>query len=301
MELSLNLLKRINSISKGKKMLTEEDFSKQRRLMERMAVIAGRNPGVHTEEYIVQGVPVQRHIPNISHSKETIVLYAHGGGYTAGGIKYAGLIPSKLAYLGAIDVISYAYRLAPEAPYPAQKQDALAVWDDLMYKGYGAENIVLAGDSAGGNLTLCLVQELQKQGRMLPKGIILFSPWTDMTGRSETYEEHREDDPVVSYDYVMTCRHAYIHGADEMKESAYTNPVYSPLFGSFNGFPPTYIQVGRHEVLLGDSIRLHDRMKESGVRSEIKIFEDGWHVFQQMPIPMASTAIYEAAEFIHSL
>ncbi len=301
MDLSLNLLKRVNSISKGKKMLTEEDFSAQRNLMERMSTIAGRNFGVHTKNFAIHDLPIQRHIPNISHSKKTIVLYSHGGGYTAGGVKYSGLIASKLAYLGAVDVISYAYRLAPEAPYPAQKEDALAVWDHLMYQGYGAEDVVVAGDSAGGNLTLCLVQELQRQGRMLPKGIVLFSPWTDMTGKSTTYEEHWEDDPVVSYDYVMTCRHAYIHGAQEMKEASYANPAFSPLFGSFEKFSPTYIQVGRHEVLLGDSQRLYERLKEAGVRAELKIFEDGWHVFQQMPIPMASTALYEAAEFIHSL
>lgn len=301
MEFALNLLKKVNHISKGKKMLTEEDFTDQRYMMERVAGLASQNLGVHTEDLMIHDVPAQWHIPNVSHSKKTIVLYTHGGGYTAGGIKYSGLIASKLAHLGCIDVLSYAYRLAPEYPYPAQKQDAIKVWDYLMHMGYGAENVIVAGDSAGGNLTLCLVQALQKQGRMLPKGIVLFSPWTDMTGNSSSYKEHEEDDPVVSYDYVMTCRHAYIHGSEQMTETSYANPIYSPLYGSFDNFPPTYIQAGRHEVLLDDSRRLLERLKTSGVRSELKIFEDGWHVFQQMPIPMASTALYEAAEFIHSL
>ena len=164
-----------------------------------------------------------------------------------------------------------------------------------MHLGYGARDVVLAGDSAGGNLALVLCQRLKLAGRMLPAALLLMSPWTDMTASGPSYRERADIDPMLTPEYIHAVREAYAPGQD------YTAPDLSPLFGSLTGFPPVLIQVGSHEILYSDATRLHERLDEFQVPNRLEVFEDMWHVFQMFPTKKASQAIGNMSRFLLEL
>ena len=153
----------------------------------------------------------------------------------------------------------------------------------------------MAGDSAGGNLALSLVLKLKQQERLLPRGLVLLSPWTDLTSSGETHTTRAEVDPVLDKDYLERMISNYAKG-QELED-----PLISPLFGDFTGFPPTYIQVGDNEILLSDATRLHRKMIQANVSAKIDIFEGMWHVFQMSPFKTAYEAMEKNAEFIFDI
>ena len=212
-----------------------------------------------------------------------------------GSYRYARSITNKLASSTSMDVLSFDYRLAPEHPYPAAIEDALKVWDYLMYQGYGARDIIIAGDSAGGNLALTLTLALKEQGRLLPRGLLLFSPWTDMTHSGKSYETKTDVDPILTLDYIEEAIKAYADGED------LTDPMISPVFADFTGFPQTFIQVGTNEILLSDSLKLDKQMLKHRVPVRIEQYKGMWHVFQMAPFKTAYEAMDEAAEFIFDI
>ena len=163
-------------------------------------------------------------------------------------------------------VVSVEYRLAPEHPYPAAAEDAMKPGNYLMLLGYGARDVIITGDSAGGNLALSLVLKLKEQERLLPRGIVLMSPWTDLTGEGKTFQTKAELDPVLDKEYIDRMTRGYAPDRD------LTDPYISPLFGDFHGFPPVYIQVGENEILLDDSLRLYKNLIKAGVAAHIDRF-----------------------------
>ena len=202
------------------------------------------------------------------------------------------MLASKLTAATGYDVLSFEYRLAPEHPYPAAVEDALRAWDWLMLLGYGARDIVLAGDSAGGNLALVLCHRLRESGRQLPGALVLMSPWTDMTMQGASYQERAEIDPMLTPKYIEAVRDAYA-GSQDVR-----SPYLSPLLGDFSGFPRTLIQVGDHEILLDDSRALHKKLQAQGVHSRLEIFSDMWHVFQMFPTRKSRAAFEGVTRFL---
>ena len=172
-------------------------------------------------------------------------------------------------------------------------QDAQAVWDHLMYQGFGARDVILAGDSAGGNLALELCLNLKEQGRRQPRMLALFSPWTDMTCSGLSHTDCADIDPMLTAEYIAAVRQAYT-GPD----ADWADPRYSPLFGDLRGLPATLIQVGTNEILRSDSELLHHKLQEAGVYSTLEVYEDCWHVFQQMPIRRAAQAMESVGRFV---
>ena len=176
-----------------------------------------------------------------------------------------------------------------------------------MLQGYGAKDIFVAGDSAGGNLALALGLRLKKQKRMLPAGFVLMSPWTDLTVSGKTHETKAEVDPVLNQNYLNEMIENYVPQAkknpgEELFDAEYLqNPEISPLFGDFTGFPPTYIQVGDLEVLMSDSTMLQKKMSRDGVSVSLDIYKNMWHVFQMGPFKTAVEAIQKCGEFIYSV
>lgn len=164
-----------------------------------------------------------------------------------------------------------------------------------MLFGYGARDVILTGDSAGGNLALALSLKLKEERRLLPRGLVLMSPWTDLTSSGESFESREALDPVLDKPYIDRMVSAYAEG-QELK-----NPLISPLFGNFEGFPPTYIQVGENEILLSDSLRLHQAFVDANVSVKIDIYPGMWHVFQMSPIKAAKEAMNKNAEFIYDI
>ena len=192
--------------------------------------------------------------------------------------------------------LSFEYRLAPENPYPAAVEDALAMWDYLMYMGYGARDIVVAGDSAGGNLALELCLKLKEQGRAQPRALLLFSPWTDMTASGKSYKSCKALDPMLTYEYIEAVRAAYT-GPD----ADWAKPCYSPLFADLRGLPPTLVQVGTNEILRSDSERLVEAIHRAGGYAVLEVYAECWHVFQQMPIHRAVAAMESAGRFVQRM
>ena len=224
-----------------------------------------------------------------------VILYLHGGGYTCGSLEYAKGFASTLATECGVRVFCAAYRLAPEHPYPAAVEDAVRAWDYLMYQGYGAGNVTVAGDSAGGNLALVLCRRLRADGRRMPRALLLMSPWTDMTMSGPSYQERAESDPMLTPDYIEAVRRAYAGGRD------FRDPDLSPLLGDLSGFPPTLIQVGDHEILYSDAASLGAALRQAQVPCRLEVSAGMWHVFQMFPTRKAAAAMDSAARFLLEL
>jgi len=285
----MQLIRRVHGL------VENADLEKHRQSQDHIGAILGNTKEITYTEFQIEGMKAEWVSVNRAHMKKYIILYCHGGGYSTGSCIYARTLTSKLAMSTSMDVLCFDYRLAPEHPYPAAIEDALKVWDYLMLLGYGARDIIVAGDSAGGNLALTLVHKLKREGRLLPKGVVLMSPWTDLTGSGKSYETKAEVDPVLNAEYINRARFAYA-GKRDM-----TDPMISPLFGDFHGFPPVYIQVGSNEILYSDAIRLSRRMSAARVNVKLDHFEGMWHVFQMSPLKKAYEAMENIAEFIFDI
>ena len=285
----MHLIRRVHGI------VEQPDIDRHRQSQERIGALFGTERSVDYTDVQVgemdcEWVRVQR-----AHMKKYVILYCHGGGYSTGSMVYARTLTTKLAESTSMDVFCFNYRLAPEFPYPAACEDAMAAWDHLMQFGYGARDVIVAGDSAGGNLALSLVLRLKVQGRLLPRGLVLLSPWTDLTASGKSYAAKAGLDPVLDPEYLQRMTRNYA------QEQDLSDPLISPLFGDFEGFPPVYIQVGDNEMLLSDAVNLHKKLVKANVPVKIDVYKGMWHVFQMSPFKTAYEAMEKNAEFIYDI
>lgn len=224
-----------------------------------------------------------------------IVLQLHGGGYIAAMKNayrsFAGLYCEVGKDCG---VLTIDYRVAPEHPYPAALEDAIYAYHWLLEQGYQENQIVVAGDSAGGGLALALCLWLKNHGEKLPSGIIAMSPWTDMTISGQSVEDNFEKDPLFG-----KTRESLLYNTDYIGENDPTNEYLSPLFGNYEGFPPILLQVGSYEMLLSDSTRLAQKAKDQGVKVRLSVYEGMFHVFQMamLLMPESKRAWAEVGRF----
>lgn len=289
----MQLIKRVHG------MIENTDFEKHRQSQDQMGSLFGKDKDVEYRDADIDGMHGEWVCVDRAHMKKYVILYCHGGGYSTGSCLYGRTLTTKLAMCTSMDVLSFDYRLAPEHPYPAAGEDALKVWDKLMLLGYGARDVILVGDSAGGNMALALVHKLKEQGRLLPRGLVLMSPWTDLTCSGKSHETKADIDPVLDREYMDRIIEAYLGEAPS--QELLENPYVSPLFGDFTGFPPTYIQVGSNEILLSDALRLHKKMVKANVSVKLDEFKGMWHVFQMSPFKQAGEAMDDVAEFIFDI
>ena len=283
----INLIKHLHGL------VENEDIEKQRQSQEQLGALFGTARDTSYRDVDIDGMPGEWVSMERAHLKKYVILHCHGGGYVTGSSTYARSLTSKLADVTNMEVLCFDYRLAPEHPYPAAIEDALKAWEYLLDQGYQAEHIIITGDSAGGNLALALTMWLREKGRSLPAGLVLMSPWTDMTVSGESYQAKAELDPILDMEYMSIITKAYA-GESDLK-----NPMISPVFGTFEGFPPVYIQVGDNEILLSDSLSLVRAMEGAQVPVKLDVFEGMWHVFQMSPLKVAKDAMNRAAEFIY--
>lgn len=272
-----------------------EDLKRQRLGQETLGRLLTPPIGFSWEPFEIEGIPAAWVRPEGGHDRSKMILYCHGGGYTSGTLGYARLLASRMALATGYEVLAFQYRLAPEHPYPEALEDARLVWEYLMFLGWGAREIILAGDSAGGNLALELALDLRDADRMLPWRLVLFSPWTDMTASGESYEACRDRDPLLTREYIEAVRDAYAPGAD------WAQAAYSPLFADLRGLPPTLIQVGGREILRDDSTRLHQNLQAAGVPAVLQTWPEMWHVFQMFPLKAAGEAMDQMARYLELL
>lgn len=192
-------------------------------------------------------------------SSDTVLLYIHGGALLVGdAFGYRGL-SANLARAAGINMFSIDYRLAPEHTFPAAIDDCMAAYKGLLEHGYSAEQIVVAGDSAGGGLVLSLLLDLKSAGLDMPKAAVVLSPWADLTHSGETMKSKKADDGSLTPEGLQSGADQYLAG-----HSA-SDPRVSALFGDFSGLPPLLIEVGSDEILLSDSIRVADRAAQARV------------------------------------
>lgn len=289
----LHLIKRVHGA------VENVDIEKHRQSQDQLGALFGQSKAILIKEVDIGGMCGEWLCVNRAHMKKYVLLYCHGGGYSTGSSLYGRTLTTRLAFSTSMDVLSFDYRLAPEHPYPAAIEDALKAWDHLMMFGYGARDVILVGDSAGGNLALALSHQLKKAGRLLPRGIVLLSPWTDMTSSGKSHRTKEGIDPVLSAAYLQEMTENYL--GKDYDEALLHEPMVSPLFGDFEGFPPTYIQVGDQEILQSDSVLLYKKMNRAGVNVTLDVFKDMWHVFQMSPFKTAVEAMDKNAEFIFGI
>lgn len=293
-EAILTALRKVHNIASPAS-TAPEDLKRQRLGQEALGRLLTPPIGFSWEPFEVDGIPAAWVRPEGGHDRSKMILYCHGGGYTSGTLGYARLLASRMALATGYEVLAFQYRLAPEHTYPEALEDARLIWEYLMFLGWGAREIILAGDSAGGNLALELALDLRNAERMLPSRLILFSPWTDMTATADSYTECADKDPLLTREYIEAVREAYAPGAD------WNEACYSPLFADLRGLPPTLIQVGGREILRDDSTRLYQKLQEAQVPAVLQTWPDMWHVFQMFPLKAAGEAMEQMAQFLENL
>ena len=287
----MRLLKAVHSMGEPES-FTPEDLEKQRRSQDALGNMAASMSGLVWEPFTLAGMDAAWMRLSRAHRRRRVILYCPGGGYTSGGLGFSKVLASKLTRATGMDTLAFDYRLAPEHPYPAAVEDALTAWGHLESLGIAPGDIVLAGDSAGGNLALVLCLKLREAGRGLPGALLLMSPWTDMTASGESLRGRAGIDPVLTPEYMYAVREAYAGGLDP------SDCLLSPLFADFAGFPPALIQVGTHEILYSDAERLAERMLAAGADCRLEVWENMWHDFQMYPSKTASNAIQNMAHFL---
>jgi monoterpene epsilon-lactone hydrolase len=225
---------------------------------------------------------------------DRVILYLHGGGYVIGSINTHRAMIARIARASKARALAIDYRLAPEHPFPAAVDDATAAYRWLLAQGYKPAKIVIAGDSAGGGLTLATLLALRDAGQPLPAGAVPISPWTDLEGTGESVRTRAAKDPMVTQDNLAGSAKQY-YGAHDPK-----NPLVSPLHADYRGLPPMLIHVGDAEILLDDSTRVAERAKASGVQVELEVWDDMihvWHVFAKI-LPEGQQAIDKIGNFV---
>lgn len=220
------------------------------------------------------------------------LFYIHGGAYVAMSPRTHRALTGGLAQRG-LRIFAVDYRLAPENPFPAALDDAFAAYEGLRQQTQGP--LFVAGDSAGGGLSLALLLKLKDERRPLPAGAVLFSPWTDLAATGPSLVTNRNWDPLLPADSIPdTVRHYLGPGGDPK------NPYASPLYGDYRGLPPLKFFVGSREILLDDSRRAYDKARAAGVEADIEIWPVVPHVWMIFPrlLPEAKQALNNAAAFM---
>ena len=227
---------------------------------------------------------------------DRVLLYLHGGAWVMGSPRTHRALVADLARRAGVRALSLDYRLAPEHPYPAALDDAVAGYDWLLASGIEPGRIVVAGDSAGGNLALALLLRLRDAGTPQPAGAVLLSPVTDLGLGGASHATRKAVDPFFATADLRPFIASYA-GAHDPRE-----PYLSPLGADLRGLPPLLIHVGDHEVLLDDAVRLGERAHEAGVEARTVVWPGMTHVFQLQTflLPEARRANVEIAAFIRS-
>ncbi len=230
--------------------------------------------------------------PEAAH--ERAIYYLHGGGYTLGSINTHREMISRLSRAAGARALAIDYRLAPENPFPAAVEDSTAAYRWLLSTGVDPARLVIAGDSAGGGLTVATLVALRDAGEPLPAAAVCLSPLVDMEGLGESMTTRAEADPMIQREPLLQHAKAYLGDVHPH------TPLAAPLYADLGGLPPLLIQVGTAETLLDDATRLAERAKSAGVDVELEVWDDMIHVWQFFAamLPEGQQAIDRIGEFI---
>lgn len=254
-----------------------------------LAGVASKVPhGTQVTKVAMNGVPGLRYRTPATRPGR-VLLFLHGGAYVIGGPASHGALTAQLVHAAGAEGYLVDYRLAPEHPFPAAHQDALAAYRWLLGH-YPPEQIVIGGDSAGGNLTLATAQAIRDSGLPAPAGLMLLSPWLDLTHSGASATERAARDPMLRSAWTGACARLYAG------EVPLHDPRISPLFGELKNLPPMIVHLGSEEIVYSDSERLQQKAKAAGVPLILRAFHGLWHDFQ-----MHAGMLREADESIADL
>nr|BBH95085.1 hydrolase [Thermogemmatispora argillosa] len=239
------------------------------------------------------GVPAEWVLPPNKSYRGTL-LFLHGGAFVMGSPRSHRGLAARIAAAALLRALVIDYRLAPEHPFPAALEDTLTAYRWLLKEHCQPTEVVLAGDSAGGNLVLAALLALRAAGEALPAAAVCLSPATALDGKGESLRTLAGRDPVLRAETVGPLVAAYVGDHDPAE------PLLSPLYGDLHGLPPLLLQVGSDEILLSDVIAFAERARQAGVAVELEVWEGMWHVWQiGAPwMPEASRAIQRIGAFI---
>ncbi len=268
-------------------------WEQRRARMDEVCSVDGPPPGITFQPLTVAGCPAEWSFAPDARPDRAI-LFLHGGGYCSGSLASHRRMAGGIARAAQARTLALAYRLAPENCYPAALDDALAAWDWLLEQGYRPDQIALAGDSAGGGLSLAVMLSLRARGAALPGCAWLVSPWTDLTMSGASLADRDAVDPLIHEGYLASLAAAYLAGHDPR------DPLVSPLFADLAGLPPLLISVGSDETLLDDSLRLARAAALAHVDVALHVFPRMIHAFPlwEARLPEGRQALAEAGDFV---
>lgn len=278
----------------------DEGFKKRvqdsRNGLETLSTILKPPKDMKLEEFDAAGVPAAWiSTPNVI--DHNVILYLHGGAYISGSINSHKLLASQISRLSRARVLLIEYRLAPENKFPAAVDDAFNTYKWLLdNEKIKPKNLIIAGDSAGGGLTLATLVKLRDTGTLLPAAAVCLSPWADLTNTGESFNKNPIIDPMIARFNLDFAAYLYLDEEDPR------NPLASPVYANLEGLPPILIQTGGNEDLLDDSITFAKRAKEAGVDVTLDIWDDMFHVFQATfaLTPEGKQALQKIGEYIQN-
>jgi len=250
--------------------------------------------GVDFKSIMATEVPTEWIVPRNA-SSQSVILYIHGGGFTIGWYNIERRLVAYICQAAASRSLAVDYRLAPEHPFPAALEDCLTVYHWLLKNGTSPHDIVVAGASAGGNLTLAMLLSLRDAGDPLPAAAVCISPVTDLAGTGESFLT--KQDPALTTKFVLTMNRHYAGNHDVRL------PLLSPHYGDLHGLPPLLVHVGEDEILLRDATRLADNARAAGVDVSLAVWPGMWHVWHLFApsLPEAQRAVNEIGTFIRGI
>ncbi|HXJ77439.1 MAG TPA: alpha/beta hydrolase [Candidatus Methylomirabilis sp.] len=255
------------------KLPTPTSLAEQRAMYDRAERVFTMPPGTVVDSVTVGGRPAEWIRP-VGAQTDAALLYLHGGGYVIGSPRSHRHLAEAIARSARIACLLPDYRLAPEHPFPAAVDDALAAYRSLVdQRKIAPGRLAIAGDSAGGGLTVATLLAMRQAGLPMPGAAVCISPWTDLTCSAGSYESKAATDPMVARPGITVMAQHYLGATDAR------TPLASPLFADLRGLPPLLIHVGSEEVLLDDATRLGDRARTAGVDTTIEVWEPMIHVW----------------------
>jgi monoterpene epsilon-lactone hydrolase len=248
------------------------EVAEVRARFEKMGEFLGGAPDGKCEKVDAGGVPAEW-VTAPGCDPARAVLYLHGGGYVIGSINTHRRLAYDISAASGARVLVIEYRLAPEHPFPAAIEDAAKAWRWLLQQGFAASRLAIAGDSAGGGLTLATLVNLRDQKLGLPACAVAISPWVDLEGVGTSITGRAAQDPMVQKDGLLWMAGLYLNGKDAK------TPLAAPLHADLKGLPPILVQVGTAETLLDDATRIAEKLHAAGVDVRLAIWPNMLHVF----------------------
>jgi monoterpene epsilon-lactone hydrolase len=269
------------------------DVTKMRVIFKEMLTAAPVAADVHTEQIEIGGIPAVS--IRVGEGKPAVtILHFHGGVYAMGSGETSVGLAADIARRSSSNVISVDYRLAPEHPYPAATDDALAAYNGLLDEVTDSSSIAISGESAGAGLALATALAARQAGLRLPDALVLLSPWADLTQSGASMQTKAEVDPTIMAAALQVRADDYLAGADPRE------PLVSPIFADLSGMPAMLIQVGSHEVLLDDAVRLAAKAATDDVNVILDVIAGAPHVSQSFAgiLKEAASALDRVAAFL---